>query len=128
MAVAAGLWPVELGRVFSYQQNAPQVVCYPCYFFVDPLKKKKFNPAVVISRQRGHNPFLADFAPITFVENVPDTREHSGSPLPESKFGRQIPDVVGGDKAFERIAVIAEFIVNERAKKREFESILVAID
>ncbi len=98
------------------------------YSFVEPALEEKFEPAVVVPRQRGHNAFLADFAPITLVENVPDTREHSGSPLPESKFGREIPNVVGGNEAFEGIAIVAELIVNERAKKREFESILVAID
>ena len=95
---------------------------------VEPLLEEKFEPAVVVPRQRGHYAFLADFAPITLVENVPDTREHSGSPLPKLKFGREIPNVVGGNEAFEGIAIVAEFIVNERAKKREFERILVAID
>src|SRR4030095_11339691 len=90
--------------------------------------EKDFKPAVVVSWQRRHNTFLADFAPITFVENVPDTREHPGSPLPACKFGRQIPDVVGGNEAFEGIAIVTKFIVNERTKKRNFESILVAID
>src|SRR5882757_1317438 len=78
----------------------------------EPALEEKFEPAVVVPRQRGHNTFLADFAPITFVENVPDTREHSGSPLPESEFGRQIPNIVGGNETFERIAVIAEFIIH----------------
>ena len=92
------------------------------------LLEEKFEPAVVVPRQRGHYAFLADFAPITLVENVPDTREHSGSPLPKLKFGREIPNVVGGNETFEGIAIVAKFIVNERAKKREFERILVAID
>ena len=90
--------------------------------------EEKFEPAVVIPRQRGHYAFLADFAPITLVENVPDTREHSGSPLPKLKFGREIPNVVGGNEAFEGIAIVTELIVNERAKKRDFERIFVAID
>jgi hypothetical protein len=55
--------------------------------------EEKFEPAIVIPRQRGHNPFLTDFAPITLVEHVADTGENSGSPFPESKFGRQIPNV-----------------------------------
>ncbi len=92
------------------------------------LLEEEFEPAVVIPRQRGHNTFLADFAPITFVENVPDTREHSGSPLPKPKFGREIPDIIGGNEAFEGIAIVTKFIVHERSKKGEFESILVAID
>ena len=82
----------------------------------EPVLKEEFEPAVVVSRQRGHDAFLANFAPITLVENVPDTREHSGSPLPKSKFGRQIPDVVGGNETFEGIAIITKFIVNERSK------------
>ena len=98
------------------------------YRFLNLRLEEKFEPAVVVPRQRGHNAFLADFAPITLVEQVADTGEHSGSPLPESKFGREIPNVVGGNEAFEGIAIVTEFIVNERAKKREFESILVAID
>ena len=81
--------------------------------------EEKFEPAVVVPRQRGHYAFLADFAPITLVEHVPDTGEHSGSPLPKLKFGRQIPNVVGGNEAFEGIAIVTELIVNERAKKRE---------
>src|SRR5262245_4904876 len=92
------------------------------------MLEEKFEPAVVVPRQREHNTFLADFAPITFVENVPDTREHSGSPLPKPKFGGEIPNVVSRDEAFERIAVIAKFIIHERSQHGEFESILVAID
>ncbi len=50
--------------------------------------KEKFKPAVIVSRQRGHDAFLADFAPVTFVENVPDTGEYPGSPLPKPKLRR----------------------------------------
>src|SRR4029077_6799810 len=99
----------------------------PLEIFESALEEK-FEPAVVISRQGGHNAFLANFAPITLVEQVADTGEHSGSPFPKPKFGRQIPNVVGGNKAFKGIAIVPKFIVNERAKKREFESILVAIN
>ena len=98
------------------------------YRLLNLLLEEKFEPAVVVPRQRGHNAFLADFAPITLVEHVADTGEHSGSPLPKPKFGREIPNVVGGNETFEGIAIVTKFIVNERAKKREFESILVAID
>src|SRR6476646_7577257 len=90
--------------------------------------EEKFEPAVVVPRQRRHYAFLADFAPITLIENVPNTREHSGSPLPKLKFGREIPNVVSGNEAFEGIAIVTKLIVNERAKKREFESILVTLD
>ena len=127
-AVSRRLWPVRLERRFSHQRNGPQGRCYSCYDLVESLLEEKFEPAVVVPRQRGHYAFLANFAPITLVENVPDTREHSGSPLPKPKFGREIPNVIGGNEAFEGIAIVAEFIVNERAKKREFERILVAID
>src|SRR4030095_16943043 len=90
--------------------------------------EKDFKPAVVVSWQRRHNAFIADFAPVILVEQVPDTREDSRSPLPKLKFGREVPNVVGGNKAFEGIAIVTKFIVNKRAKKREFEGIFVAID
>jgi ribosomal protein L19 len=92
-----------------------------------PLEEE-FEPAVVVPRQRGHNAFLANFAPVILVEQVSDTREHSGSPLPKFKFGREIPNIICGNKAFEGIAIVTKFIVNERAKKRDFEGILIAID
>jgi hypothetical protein len=63
--------------------------------------EEEFEPAVVIARQGGHNAFLADLPPITLVEEVPDTCEDSSSSLPESKFGREVPDVIGGTKSFE---------------------------
>ena len=90
--------------------------------------EKDFEPAVVVSWQRGHNAFLADFAPIILVEEVPDTREDSGSPLPKFNLGREVPNIVGGNEAFEGIAIVTELIVNERAKKRDFKGLLVAID
>jgi hypothetical protein len=99
----------------------------PLQIFESALKEK-FEPAVVVPRECRHYAFLANFAPVTLVEHVADTREHSGSPLPKLKFGREIPNVIGGNEAFEGIAIVTELIVNERAKKRDFERIFVAID
>ena len=47
--------------------------------------EEDFEPAVVIPRQRRHDAFLADFAPIILVEEIPDAGEDSNSPVP--KFG-----------------------------------------
>src|SRR5262249_12078462 len=91
-------------------------------------KKEKSDPAVVVPRQRGHNALLANFAPIIFVEQVPDTGEDPSSAVPEFHFCSEIPNIVTGDEAFERIAVIAKFVVHDGAEKRELEDILVAID
>ena len=90
--------------------------------------EKDFEPAVVIPRERGHNAFFADFTPIVLIEKVPDTGENSDSPVPEFHFCRQVPDIVGGDEALEGVAIVTKLVVNDRAKKREFEGILVAID
>src|SRR5262245_8121026 len=90
--------------------------------------EEKFEPAVVVPRQRRHDAFLANFPPILFIKQVANTHEHSRPPLPKPEFSRQIPDVVSWDEAFERIAVIAEFIVHDRSQHGEFESILVAIN
>ena len=106
-------------------KNRPQAGCYNT---CETPSEKEFEPAVVVPRQCGHNPFLANFAPIIFVEQVPDTREDSSSPFPESKFGCEVPNIKCGNEAFEGIAIVTKFIVNKRAKKREFEGILVAVD
>src|SRR5882724_477046 len=92
------------------------------------FSEEEFEPTVVIPRECRHNPFLTDFTPIILVEEVSDARENSSSPLPKFKFGREIPNIVGGNEAFEGIAIVTKFIVNERTKKRDFESILIAID
>jgi hypothetical protein len=90
--------------------------------------EEKFEAAVVISRQGGHDSFLANFAPVILIEKISDTGEDSSPAFPKSKFGRQVPNVVSWDEAFERIAIITKFIIYDRAKEREFEGILVAID
>src|SRR4030095_16163969 len=93
-----------------------------------PGLKEKFEPAVVVPRQCRHNSFLAHFSPILFIEQIADSYEHPCSPLPQPKFGCQIPNIVSRDEAFKRIAVIAECIIHKRSQHREFESILVAIN
>ena len=90
--------------------------------------KEDFEPAVVIPRECGHNAFFPDFAPIVLIEKVSDAGENSNSPVPEFHLCRQVPDVVGGDEPFEGVAIVTKFIVNERAKKREFERVLVVVD
>ncbi len=97
------------------EEHRPQAGCYNT---CETPSEEDFEPAVVVPRQRGHNAFLADFAPIILVEQVPDTREDAGSPFPKFKFGREVPNIVGGNKAFEGIAIVTKFIVNKRAEKR----------
>jgi hypothetical protein len=91
------------------------------------LLEKHFETAVVIPRECGHNAF-PEFAPIILIEKISDAGENSNSPVPEFHFRRQVPDVVGGNEPFKGIANVTKFVVNERAKKRDLEGILVAVD
>ena len=83
------------------------------------LLEKDFEPAVIIPRECGHNAFFADFAPIALIEKISDAGENSDSPVPEFHFRGQVPDIVGGDEAFEGVAIVTKLVVNDRAKKRE---------
>src|SRR4029453_5762926 len=90
--------------------------------------EEDFEPAVVIPRQRRHDAFLANFTPIMLVEKVPDAGENPNSPIPKSVFCGQVPNVVGGDEALEGVAIVPKLVAHGRAKKRELQDLLVAID
>jgi len=105
LAALAGLYgAVRLGTRFIGGHRPPLQLLWKGL-------EEKFESAVIVPRQRRHYAFLTNFSPISLVENVPDTREHSSSSLPKLKFRCQIPNVVSGNEAFERIAIVAKFIV-----------------
>src|SRR6266508_196029 len=92
------------------------------------LLEKHFEAAVIIAPIRGHNAFVADFAPIILVKQVLDPGEDTDPAIPKFHFRSQIPNVVGGNGALESIVRIAKLIGHDGAKKTNFHNIFVAID
>src|SRR5262249_13517473 len=128
-----GAYPAgeEVGACDAYNRSCPEIKksdSWRRHSCLRSAQEEKFEPAVVISRQRGHDAFLANFPPILFIERVADTDEHPCSAVPESHFCSEIPNIISWDEPFERIAVVTKLIVNERTQKRDFETILVAIN